>query len=573
MNIFKFSQSGTRENNEDFLGNNEKAFIVCDGVGGHAAGEVASKHIVETVLKLDEQNKEDYTKTNIQQLLFDSQVSLNKLLEKNPAQSKMGTTFTGVFKTSEAWFAAHIGDSRIYLVRPQKNIVWHTWDHSLVGELMRTGEITREAGRNHPMGNRISRAIMANEKNKTVKADIVKIDYLEAGDFFMLCSDGVNEAWPEHELMHLLCDAKLSVEAKANTIKQKCRKLSKDNNTAYFVEISNKESLKNGNNEEITWISLEEIEEDYKNHLEYIKKQKDEDDDVVFVEHEEEHKPQKNKAPEADDNSTRSTQGKDISPFVVPQREKKRPIAVIIIVVLLAIIAYPGYELFVKDKTTTKPSDDAKREEVKKEESKTNVSVVDNKKEEEAWIMAIDKNTVDAFKTFKEEYPDSRYVEQASENINTLSKKAEDDFWAKAQEDSTINSYNAYLKRYPEGIYADDAKQEIEKKAWANTKEKDSIEAYKNFLKEFPDSEYRDKAEQKIKDEEAWREAVKINTIESYNAYKEEYPLGNHYKDAGNKIQELSKKQDWTEDIYQNNNSTENKFEDNSQKAINQGEE
>lgn len=261
-----FNQIGTRENNEDFLGHNDHCILVCDGIGGHASGEVASKYIVEYILRKTKDQEEEFDKSYIQDLLLAAQTGLNNMLDDKPQLAKMGTTFTGLFFSEHACFAAHIGDSRIYLVRPSEKKIWHTWDHSLVGELVKNKDITREAGRHHPMGNRISKAMMANEKRKTAKADILKIDQLQKGDLFFLCSDGVNEAWPEHELVELLCNTSINLEQKTDIIKDKCSQLSKDNNTAYLVEIEERDELNFGNNEEVQWINLQEFYDDFKLH-------------------------------------------------------------------------------------------------------------------------------------------------------------------------------------------------------------------------------------------------------------------------------------------------------------------
>jgi protein phosphatase len=206
-------------------------------------------------------------------LLLAAQTGLNNQLNDKPHLAKMGTTFTGLFFSKHACFAAHIGDSRIYLVRPSERKIWHTWDHSLVGELVKNKDITREAGRHHPMGNRISKAMIANEKGKTVKADILKLDQLQKGDLFLLCSDGVNEAWSEHDLVELLCNSSLSLEQKTTIIKNKCKELSNDNNTAYLLEIEELDVLNFGNNEEVKWIPIQSFYDDFEL---YKKKQAEE---------------------------------------------------------------------------------------------------------------------------------------------------------------------------------------------------------------------------------------------------------------------------------------------------------
>ena len=236
MKIQNFSQQGKRSNNEDSVGFKPGLLTVCDGIGGHVSGERASAFVVDAMLQAFEQPR-PLGKMDIQQQLNKVQTDLNGLLENEPELEKMGTTFTGVFITPDVWYAAHIGDSRIYLFRPSEQKLWHTWDHSLVGELMRTHEITIEAGRFHPMSNRIAKAIMAQREGKIASASIVKIDQLKAGDIFMLCSDGVVEGWGDLELVQLFSNPSLSFEEKCQKLRQQCAIKSKDNNTALIAEI------------------------------------------------------------------------------------------------------------------------------------------------------------------------------------------------------------------------------------------------------------------------------------------------------------------------------------------------
>jgi protein phosphatase len=320
MKIKSFSHKGTRSNNEDRLGYNKDSFVVCDGMGGHANGEIASKFVVDEVLHLIEKKPLKITKETITEILETVQQNLNKKLEKQPELLKMGTTFTGVFFTKKSIYVAHIGDSRVYVVRPAEEKIWHTWDHSLVGGLMQSGEITREKGRLHPMSNRISKAITANDNNKIVTADIVKFDAVKKGDLFFLCSDGVNEAWPEHELLALLCDVEISSETKLKQIEQQCAQESRDNNTAILIEIQADDSLGvDGNNDAVDWLTLNNFNEDYELHLEHIKQ---EDDDEEFVIETEE--------------VTNTTKNSYFSSFT----KRKIMYAVIVVIIVLVLIIF-----------------------------------------------------------------------------------------------------------------------------------------------------------------------------------------------------------------------------------------
>lgn len=280
MKINQFSQIGKRNNNEDSLGTSAALLTVCDGMGGHNYGERASAFVKEAMLKAFAEPK-PLGKMEIQQQLNTVQTDLNQLLETEPELEKMGTTFTGVFRTPDVWFAAHIGDSRIYLFRPSEQKLWHTWDHSLVGELMRTKEITVEAGRFHPMSNRISKAIIAQKDGKPASASIVKIDELKAGDIFLLCSDGVVEGWGDLELVKLFSDDSLSFEQKCKKLAEQCNAKSKDNNTAIVAEIEEGDAFSYGNNDELEWTTFAEVEADYNQYVKDNEEVKDEEPQLV----------------------------------------------------------------------------------------------------------------------------------------------------------------------------------------------------------------------------------------------------------------------------------------------------
>ena len=282
MKVQQFSQQGKRSNNEDSLGISEALLTVCDGMGGHNFGERASAFVRDAMLQAFP-TVQPLGKMEIQQQLNQVQKELNLLLVQEPELEKMGTTFTGIFRTPDVWYAAHIGDSRIYLFRPSEQKLWHTWDHSLVGELMRTREITTEAGRFHPLSNRIAKAIIAQKEGKTASASIVKIDELQAGDILLLCSGGVVEAWGDWELVQLLSDKKLSFEQKCEELAQQCNEKSKDNNTAIIAEIEAQDAFSFGSNEELDWITFAAVQSDYQAYMKDLCKEEEEENPQKVV--------------------------------------------------------------------------------------------------------------------------------------------------------------------------------------------------------------------------------------------------------------------------------------------------
>ena len=326
MKIQQFSQQGKRSNNEDSIGHSAGLLTVCDGMGGHVSGERASAFVVQAMLEAFA-DPQPIGKMEIQQQLKKVQTDINQLLDKEPELEKMGTTFTGVFITPDVWYAAHIGDSRIYLFRPSEQKLWHTWDHSLVGELMRTKEITVEAGRFHPMSNRIAKAIIAQKEGKIASASIVKIDNLKAGDILLLCSDGVVEGWGDLELVQLFSDNSLSFEQKCKKLAKQCNDKSKDNNTALVAEIEESDAFNFGNNDELDWTTFAEVEADYKQYL---------------ADNAEESTPQKHETPANTPLATHASQ-----PHAEPYYESepprqgggsnKKPILIIAVAVLLLV--------------------------------------------------------------------------------------------------------------------------------------------------------------------------------------------------------------------------------------------
>lgn len=265
MKAVHYSHQGKRDNQEDAYGFTNRAYLVCDGVGGHEKGEVASNFVVD-FMKNELPKLEQLTKANLQELVLDAQKALNEQLQTQSEATGMGTTFAGVFKSEQVLFVAHLGDSRVYWVKPKTKQIWHTWDHSMVGNLMQMGEISREEGRFHPQGNRISKAIIANSENKLVKPDIAKITEYDEGDLFFICSDGVTESWSEFELLELLCDNGKSIEEKLDLIKQKCAAESKDNNTAILIQVESDSAVNGAPNDEITWLSLDYFRKDFESY-------------------------------------------------------------------------------------------------------------------------------------------------------------------------------------------------------------------------------------------------------------------------------------------------------------------
>jgi len=248
MKIYSFSHIGKRDKNEDFIGNNLNAFIVCDGIGGYSNGDVASKYIVKKLLSSSENSSVEINQ--ITRILN----SLRQLYWWKFKKPKIGTTFVGLFKTKNEYFVSHIGDSRLYFIRPTEAKIWHTWDHTEVSELLKSKQISREEARTHELKLSLTKSVSTSKI--LVNPTITRINELKQGDILFLCTDGVYEVWLEHKLMELLCIKSISTEQKMQIIQNHCEILSTDNNSAFLLEIEKQDKISNGNNEEIEWINL-----------------------------------------------------------------------------------------------------------------------------------------------------------------------------------------------------------------------------------------------------------------------------------------------------------------------------
>ena len=247
-----FSNIGERNNQEDSLryaqdstGTYKPWFILCDGMGGHDKGEVASQTVCEALSDYFDKHAEESKEINEDYFNQALDYAYEQLHKKDVSQDtkKMGTTLTCVYFSSEGAWCFHIGDSRIYHIRPSKynkeegtmGLMFQTIDHSLVNSLLRAGELTEQEARNYPHKNIITRAMQPNDKHS--KADYRLEKDIEPGDYFFLCSDGVLEQLNNEELCSILADQESDTEAKLTAIENVCKRGTKDNHTCILIEI------------------------------------------------------------------------------------------------------------------------------------------------------------------------------------------------------------------------------------------------------------------------------------------------------------------------------------------------
>ncbi len=187
-----------REHNEDSLLVAPPLFVVCDGMGGHEAGEVASEMAIRTM-----ENQADSIKDAQSMIAAVEAANLNviKAPRQGIGREGMGTTLTAAKVTGERVMIAQVGDSRAYLLHNGR-IQQLTRDHSLMADLIESGQITEAEARFHPNRSVITRAIGS---DPYMKPDIYELN-LSSGDRLLLCSDGLNAMLDDYQIEDILRD-------------------------------------------------------------------------------------------------------------------------------------------------------------------------------------------------------------------------------------------------------------------------------------------------------------------------------------------------------------------------------
>lgn len=258
---YSFCQLGKRGNQEDArypdMDKPEKSqsfYVVCDGVGGCNDGEKASRTVCDAFGKYLKHT--DWSKTfGLTEFgkAFDNAYSaLYKVAGRH--SKDMATTLTFICFHCGGVLAAHIGDSRIYHIRPGVGILYRSDDHSLVNALVHSGNLTPDEAENHPQNNYITRCMgfVESDEDRSL-ATVMQITDIEADDYFILCTDGVLHCVTDEMLVGILSED-ISDDAKYRKLAVICKD-SSDNNTAYILSV--KEVIKE---EEDT--DLEEISTD-----------------------------------------------------------------------------------------------------------------------------------------------------------------------------------------------------------------------------------------------------------------------------------------------------------------------
>lgn len=215
MKTFSITDVGmVRQVNQDYvyttdnpLGPLPNLFVVADGMGGHQAGDYASKYTVEVLRRELKQCEEEDVEKALVSAIKTANREIIKKASQDPHLKGMGTTVVVATIVNQMMYFANVGDSRLYLIN--QGITQLTKDHSLVEEMVRLGGIKPEEAKSHPDKNIITRAIGA-------KAE-VDVDFyehrLKRGDIILMCTDGLSNMVEDEELFHIVQGGRDIVEA------------------------------------------------------------------------------------------------------------------------------------------------------------------------------------------------------------------------------------------------------------------------------------------------------------------------------------------------------------------------
>jgi len=194
-----------RRSNEDSYGiyPDLHLYVVADGMGGHVAGEVASRLAVEAIRSfLADTLKNGRSLTSSQRLTQAVQQANERIIQtskEDPRLVGMGTTVVAVLIDQDTAYVSHVGDSRVYLLRNQ-GIKQLTEDHSLLNEYLQKGLIAPDNSEGYPYKHIITRALGS---HPIVEVDLQAID-LQPGDCFLLCTDGLTNMLAEEDIRTIL---------------------------------------------------------------------------------------------------------------------------------------------------------------------------------------------------------------------------------------------------------------------------------------------------------------------------------------------------------------------------------
>ncbi len=240
MQTFSMTDKGrTRNTNQDYVFCEENAvgsfpnlFIVADGMGGHNAGDTASRMCVEEVVSQIEQSTKVTPIGIFEQAVAAANEKVFQASLSEKALNGMGTTIVAAVVLGDTAYIVNVGDSRLYVYKDTFRQV--TIDHSLVEEMVQSGKLLKEDMRTHPNKNIITRALGTNSE---VKADCFEIE-VDEGDVLLLCSDGLSNMLEDEKIERIIrSNRENMVEAGKQLVKAANEAGGKDNISVVLIQV------------------------------------------------------------------------------------------------------------------------------------------------------------------------------------------------------------------------------------------------------------------------------------------------------------------------------------------------
>ena len=228
-------QGKVRTSNEDSYAANAdgRLFLVADGMGGHAAGEVASRIAASTMEEALAGSSDDRPEDALFLAAVKANARIHETQSMEPQLAGMGSTLTALSFKNNRYYIAHVGDSRAYLLRDGV-LDQLTRDHSLVWHLFESGILRKEELSSHPQKNLITRSIGPHPQ---VEIDLERGEARE-GDVYLLCSDGLTDVVPDDTIREILSDTLKTPQAMGETlVKTANRAGGPDNVTVVVVRL------------------------------------------------------------------------------------------------------------------------------------------------------------------------------------------------------------------------------------------------------------------------------------------------------------------------------------------------
>ncbi|MCI9207696.1 Stp1/IreP family PP2C-type Ser/Thr phosphatase [Adlercreutzia caecimuris] len=219
-----------RDHNEDSLAVAPPLYVVCDGMGGHAAGEVASEIAVDVI---SQRSPDHADAAALGQAVEEANLAVIKAAREGVGRAGMGCTCTAAILEKERLVIAQVGDSRAYLLH-QGKLQQLTRDHSLVADLIEAGQITEAEARVHPQRSVITRALGSDPRTQP---DLFEIN-VEAGDRLLLCSDGLSTMLEDPEIEKILKNASDPQRCAAQLVNEANGLGGYDNVTVIVVDVT-----------------------------------------------------------------------------------------------------------------------------------------------------------------------------------------------------------------------------------------------------------------------------------------------------------------------------------------------